>query len=85
MGPGLGLLIKVDLATGERETIASAGLVFPGAVAVGPDGALYVTSRSNAPTGGQVLRISPVPEPSSLALLGMLALTGAACARRLTN
>jgi hypothetical protein len=85
MGPGSGLLIKIDPATGERETIASAGLVFPGAVAVGPDGALYVTNRSNAPTGGQVLRIVAVPEPTSLALLSVLALSGAACVRRLAN
>jgi hypothetical protein len=85
MGPGSGLLIKVDPVSGNRETIASTGLVFPGAVTVGPDGSLYVTNRSNAPTGGQVLRISTVPEPTSLALLGMLGLTGVAYARRLTN
>lgn len=85
MGPGSGLLIKVDPISGDRETIASTGLVFPGAVTVGPDGSLFVTNRSNAPNGGQVLRISLVPEPTSLALLGMLGLTGAACARRLTN
>jgi hypothetical protein len=78
MGPGSGLLTKIDPATGIRETIASAGLVFPGAVAVGPDGALYVTNRSNAPTGGQVLRITRVPEPNSvlLLLLGSIAVVG---------
>lgn len=74
MGPGSGLLLQVDPATGERSTIASDGLVFPGAVAVGPDGALYVTNHANAPGGGQVLRIAVVPEPASLVLgLGLLA------------
>jgi hypothetical protein len=84
MGPGSGLLIKVNPATGDRETIASAGLVFPGAVAAGSDGALYVTNRSNAPTGGQVLRIAAVPEPSSL-LAMCLALASLGSARRLTR
>lgn len=82
MGPGSGLLVKVDTTSGERTTIASDGLAFPGAVAIGPDGALYVTNHANAPTGGQVLRISALPEPSSLALLVMLLLTGAARIRR---
>lgn len=74
-GPGSGLLIKIDSVTGNRETIASTGLVFPGAVTVGPDGALYVTNRSNAPSGGQVLRLALVPEPTSVGLLmlGMMA------------
>lgn len=65
-GPGTGLLIQVDPTSGERTTIASAGLVFPGAVVAGPDGALYVTNHSNAPSGGQVLRIAAVPEPSTI-------------------
>lgn len=68
LGPGSGLLLQVDPTTGIRTTIASDGLVFPGGVTVGPDGALYVTNHSNVPTGGQVLRIAAVPEPSSLAL-----------------
>jgi len=33
-------------------------LVFPAGVAVGPDGALYVTNRGVAPGGGEVLRIT---------------------------
>ena len=40
MGPGSGLLIEIDPTTGERTTIASAGLCFPGGVVAGPDGAL---------------------------------------------
>lgn len=69
MGPGSGLLLQIDPITGMRTTIASTGLVFPGAVAAGPDGALYVTNHSNAPIGGQVLRIAAVPEPTSLVLV----------------
>jgi hypothetical protein len=81
MGPGSGLLLKIDPTTGERTTIASTGLVFPGAVAAGPDGALYVTNRSNTPSGGQVLRITAVPEPSSFALLGLGVVVGGAVLR----
>ncbi len=66
LGPGSGVLLKINPTTGERTTIASDGLMFPGAVVAGPDGALYVTNRSNAPIGGQVLRIYAVPEPASL-------------------
>lgn len=70
-GPGTGLLIKIDPTTGQRTTIASDGLVFPGGVAAGPDGSLYITNRSNLPSGGQVLRISEVPEPASLVLFAL--------------
>ncbi|MEX2187329.1 MAG: PEP-CTERM sorting domain-containing protein [Pirellulales bacterium] len=73
-GPGPGLLLKIDTATGDRTTIASEGLVFPGAVAVGPDGTLFVSNHSNASSGGQVLSIRQVPEPSSwlLAAFGVV-------------
>jgi hypothetical protein len=67
-GPGPGQLVKIDVGTGERTTIASAGLTFPGGLAIGPDGALYVTNRTNMPEGGEVLRISQIPEPTSIGL-----------------
>jgi hypothetical protein len=76
-GPGPGALIRVDLATGARTTIASQGLTFPGGIAVGADGALYVSNLGTAPGGGQVLRFAPqqvIPEPGSLALLGVAGL-----------
>jgi len=69
MGPGTGALIKVDSDTGMRTTIASQGLGFPTDFAVGPDGAFYVSNMGNAAGSGQVLRLTPIPEPSSLILL----------------
>jgi hypothetical protein len=68
MGPGPGALIKIDATTGNRTTIASAGLMFPSSVVVGPDGSLYVTNRATSADAGQVLRIALVPEPSALAI-----------------
>lgn len=73
-GPGSGLLLKIDSLTGNRETIASDGLVFPGSVVAGLDGTLYVTNHSNIPGGGQVLSLTPVPEPATWLLMA----TGAA-------
>jgi DNA-binding beta-propeller fold protein YncE len=69
-GPVPGALIKVDPVTGTRTTIASQGLNFPGGVAVGPDGALYVTNFGTTAGAGQVLRIV-IPEPSGVLLLGL--------------
>jgi sugar lactone lactonase YvrE len=60
-GPGLtgsGALIRVA-PNGTRTTVASAGLVSPTSVAVGPDGALYVSNRGIFPGTGEVLRIVP--------------------------
>ena len=75
-GPGFGALFKIDTETGVRTLIASEGLLFPGGLAIGPDGAYYVSTRTNVPNGGQVLRIAQVPEPSTLGLLaaGLLGL-----------
>ena len=53
-----GALIRVA-ADGVRTTIASAGLVAPGGLAVGPEGALYVSNFSIFPGMGQVVRIEP--------------------------
>jgi hypothetical protein len=59
-GPGPGALIKIDPATGDRTTIASAGLTFPGSVVAGPKGSLFVTNRITSEEG-QVLSISLLP------------------------
>jgi hypothetical protein len=72
MGPAPGALVKVDASTGMRTTIASQGLVFPSSLAVGPDGSLYVSNMGTSAGSGQVLRLTPVPEPASLLLLSVV-------------
>jgi sugar lactone lactonase YvrE len=74
-GPAPGALIRVDPSTGARTTILDEGLVFPTAVLVGPDGTIYVSNFGTSVGGGQVLQLTPVPEPASLALVGMGALS----------
>jgi hypothetical protein len=69
LGPGSGALIKIDLETGHRTTIVSTGLTFPTSVLAGADGTLFVTNRGTSATNGQVLRISPAPEPTLLILI----------------
>jgi glucose/arabinose dehydrogenase len=57
LGPGVnGRLIRIN-ANGTQTVIAGAGLVKPGGVAIGPDGALYVTTKSNLAGQGEVVRI----------------------------
>jgi len=58
--PGPGALIKIDSRTGERATIASEGLLFPGSVEAGPDGVLYVTNQITS-AAGQVLSLTLLP------------------------
>jgi hypothetical protein len=58
-GPIPGALIHVA-DDGTRTTLATDGLVFPGSVAVGPDG-LYVTNFSAMAGIGEVIRISLEP------------------------
>jgi hypothetical protein len=59
LGPGVnGRLIRIG-PTGALTVIAHEGLVKPGGVAVGPDGALYVTRRTNFAGTGDVVRIVP--------------------------
>jgi hypothetical protein len=81
--PGSGALLKINAVDNARSLIASTGLVFPGSVLAGPDGSLYVSNRTNVPAGGQVLRLTPVPEPSSVGIFGVLLLICTASARRL--
>jgi glucose/arabinose dehydrogenase len=52
-----GRLLKI--APDETRTTVLDGLTRPGSVAVGPDGALYVSNRSTSVGTGEVLRIEP--------------------------
>ncbi len=70
-GPAPGALIRVDPITGARTTLLSEGLDFPGGVAVGPDGSIYVSNFGTSAGRGQVLQLTPVPEPTSLGLAGV--------------
>jgi sugar lactone lactonase YvrE len=53
-----GALIRVD-PDGSRTAIDGAPLIFPTSVAIGPDGALYVTNNGIVPGQGEVVRITP--------------------------
>ena len=53
-----GALIKVR-RNGTRVELAEGALTAPGGIAIGPDGALYVTNNSIYPAIGEVLRIEP--------------------------
>ncbi len=53
-----GALIKVR-RNGTRTELAAGVLTAPGGVAIGPDGALYVTNNSIYPGIGEVIRIQP--------------------------
>jgi hypothetical protein len=65
-----GALFRID-KHGNRTEVATNGLlVQAGGLAIGPDDrTLYVSVGANDPLGGQVLRIAPVPEPASWALM----------------
>jgi hypothetical protein len=52
-----GRLVKIA-SNGVRTTVAD-GLILPGGVAVGPDGAVYVTNFGTSATDGQVLKYWP--------------------------
>jgi sugar lactone lactonase YvrE len=55
--PSPGALIRVA-PDGTRTTVAMDELSFPGGLAIGEDGDLYVSNRGTSPSGGQVLRIA---------------------------
>ncbi|GAA4714469.1 ScyD/ScyE family protein [Phytohabitans rumicis] len=56
-GDPTGALIRVDLKSGQRTELAAGKLTFPGGVAIGHDGSIYVTNKSVLPGAGEVLRI----------------------------
>jgi hypothetical protein len=73
-------LIKIA-ADGTRSAIASGnGLEAPSALAIGPDGSIYVNNRSDRPGQGQIIKISQgqsVTEPTSTFGVLLLGLVGA--------
>jgi hypothetical protein len=52
-----GRLVRVEPDGTRSDVISGPPLIAPGGVAIGPDGALYVTNMSTSPTDGAVLRI----------------------------
>ncbi len=54
-----GRLARINAIGGAVDTVASEGLVMPGGLAIGPDGAIYVSNYSVMPGIGEVLRIVP--------------------------
>jgi sugar lactone lactonase YvrE len=56
MEAAAGALFRV-LPDGTQHEIASAGLVIPGGVAVGPDGTIYVTNFGIFSGAGQLVRL----------------------------
>ena len=72
LGPGPGRLVRIDAETGQRTTVLSDPLFFPGGLLVTPNGSIYVSNLGTSPGGGTVLL---VPEPATAALFaGAIAL-----------
>lgn len=67
--PGVGGSIIRIGTDGGRETIFSSGLIAPTGLAIGVDGALYVSNLGTSEGGGQVLRIAAVPEAATWAMM----------------
>lgn len=58
LAPGPGRLARINV-DGTVDTIVSAGLVMPGGMAIGPDGAIYISNYGTSPDAGQVVRVQP--------------------------
>lgn len=59
--PGLGVGRLLRKCPGADATVLLSGLTFPGGVAIGPDGAAYLTNFSTSADGGEVLRLPLAP------------------------
>ena len=59
LGPGnRGRLVRVN-QDGTTTELATANLTRPGGIAIGPDGALYITNMSTSAGAGEVVRLVP--------------------------
>jgi sugar lactone lactonase YvrE len=56
-GGSTGRLARVPAGGGAGVTVASDGLVMPGGLVIGPDGAIYISNFSIFPGAGQVVRL----------------------------
>jgi hypothetical protein len=57
LGPGVaGRVVRIN-ADGTQTVIPTPGLVKPGGMAFGPDGALYISNRSIFPGTGEIVRV----------------------------
>lgn len=59
--PGLGVGRLLRKCPGGSPNVLLTGLVVPSGVAVGPDGAVYLTNFGTSPTLGEVLRLEVAP------------------------
>ena len=59
--PGLGIGRLLRACPGGPPTVLLEGLLFPGGVAAGPDGAVYLTNFGLSATAGEVLRLDVAP------------------------
>jgi glucose/arabinose dehydrogenase len=55
--PAGGRLVRIAPDGTRSDVISGPPLIAPGGIAVGDDGALYVTNRSTSATAGEVLKI----------------------------
>lgn len=75
---GAGVLVRIDAQTGQRTSFSHAAMVATAGLLLGDSGEIYISTRSNGVSGlGEVLMLTPVPEPATLSLwLAGLGLVG---------
>jgi sugar lactone lactonase YvrE len=81
-GSPTGGLWKVDPSTGAKHLLFSDGLFLPTAIAFDADGDLFIANRGVIPGQGEVLELSPVPEPSIFGASAAVLLIGLIGRRR---